>query len=98
MVLAVLAVTHERNGDLRISVRPPRHPDQHRPKPPVLLAVDQEFAEGQRGRRWLKPPCCVADKARMERKTLKPELKTLLLAGIAVTLVFLIAVLVATMN
>ena len=34
----------------------------------------------------------------MERKTFKPELKTLLVAGIAVTLVLLIAVLVYTMN
>jgi hypothetical protein len=24
----------------------PQHPDQHRPKGPVLLAVDQEFGEG----------------------------------------------------
>jgi hypothetical protein len=24
----------------------PKHPDQHRPKRPVLLAVDQEFGEG----------------------------------------------------
>lgn len=34
----------------------------------------------------------------MERKTLIPERKTLLLAGIAVTLVLMIAVLVTTMN
>jgi hypothetical protein len=27
-------------------VNPPQHSDQHRPERPILLAVDQEFAEG----------------------------------------------------
>jgi hypothetical protein len=28
------------------AVRLPQHPDQHRPKDPVLLAVDQQLGEG----------------------------------------------------
>ena len=29
-----------------LAVRLPKHPDEHRPKRPILLAVDQELGEG----------------------------------------------------
>jgi len=33
-------------GRAELALRFPQHPDQHRPKDPVLLAVDQELGEG----------------------------------------------------
>jgi hypothetical protein len=42
---------HDTSCHVRVSVeglavRLPQHPDQHPPKRPILLAVDQEFGEG----------------------------------------------------
>ena len=33
-------------GYQRLAVALPQHPDEHRPKRPILLAVDKQFGEG----------------------------------------------------
>jgi hypothetical protein len=35
-------------GDQLLALSLPQHADEHRPKDPVLLAVDQELSEGAR--------------------------------------------------